>query len=144
MGGLKRTIQYIKADEDNMPMALQIIEFYHDSQVDTSEIGLVFKTHLSFAWEYSPNNEKLKTILAKNVEDTEIVVVIGYSFPFFNREMDRYIFSKMGKLKKVYIQDINPEAVKQSIQAVLPNEKKVFIEPIRDCGQFFSAKRIVV
>lgn len=54
----KSTIQYIKEDEKNMPAALHIIEFYHNSQVDTLGIGLDFKTHLSFAWENLVNKRK--------------------------------------------------------------------------------------
>lgn len=133
----KSTIQYIKDDEKNMPAALQIIEFYHDSQVDTSGIGLDFKTHLSFAWEKSTNNEKIKSTLTQTINDTEIVVVIGYSFPFFNRVTDRAIFSGMPNLKKVYVQDINPDAVIQAIHAVLPSDRIVNIEPIKNCGQFY-------
>lgn len=133
----KSTIQYIKDDEKNMPAALQVIEFYHDSQVDTSEIGLDFKTHLSFAWEKSANNEKIKSTLTQTTNDTEIVVVIGYSFPFFNRVTDRAIFSGMPNLKKVYVQDINPDAVIQAIHAVLPSDRIVNIEPIKNCGQFY-------
>lgn len=133
----KSTIQYIKDDEKNMPAAQQVIEFYHDSQVDTSGIGLDFKTHLSFAWENSTNNEKIKSTLTQTTNDTEIVVVIGYSFPFFNRVTDRAIFSGISNLKKVYVQDINPDAVIQAIHAVLPSDRIVNIEPIKNCGQFY-------
>lgn len=133
----KSTIQFIKQDEENMPAALQVIEFYHDSQVDTSQIGLDFKTHLSFAWEDSDNIEKLKSALSQTTNDTEIVVVIGYSFPFFNRVTDRAIFNGMANLKKVYVQDINADAVVQAIHAVLPLDRKVNIEPIRNCEQFY-------
>lgn len=133
----KSTLRYIEADAENMPAALQMIEFYHDSQIDTSGIGLDFNTHLSFAWENSVNDEKIKETLTNTTEDTEVVVVIGYSFPFFNRVTDRYIFSKMPKLKKVYVQDINPDAVIQAIHAVLPSDRKIAVEPIKACGQFY-------
>ena len=133
----KSTIQYIKNDEATMPEALQLMEFYHDSQVDTSEMGLDFKTHLSFAWEDSPNRERIIGALIKTTENTEYVVVIGYSFPFFNRVTDKAIFSGMKKLKKVYIQDINPHAVKESIQAVLPAGYQIEIVPISNCEQFY-------
>ena len=133
----KSTIQYIKADEENMSAALQLIEFYHDSQVDTSQIGLDFKTHLSFAWEDSDNRDKMRATFAQTTNDTEIVVVIGYSFPFFNRVTDRAIFAGMPNLKKVYVQDLNADAVIQSIKAVLPTDRKIEIQPVRDCGQFY-------
>lgn len=137
----KSTLRYIEEDTENMPAALQVIEFYHDSQVDTSEMGLDFNTHLSFAWENSTNNEKIKDTLSKTIENTEIVVVIGYSFPFFNRVTDRYIFGGMLKLKKVYIQDKNPSAVKQAIEAVLP-DREVNIIPIDNCDQFYLPKEL--
>ena len=137
----KSTLRYIEADADNMPVALQMIEFYHDSQVDTSAMGLDFNTHLSFAWENSENNEKIKNTLTKTTEDTEIVVVIGYSFPFFNRVTDRFIFGGMPKLKTVYIQDKNTSAVKQAIEAVLP-DREVKIIPIDNCDQFFLPKEL--
>lgn len=133
----KSTVGYIEADKENMPAGLQVIEFYHDSQVDTQEIGLDFKTHLSFAWESSPNNDKMKDVLLKTTEDTEQVVVIGYSFPFFNRTMDREIFNGMKNLKKVYVQDVNPSAVVQSLRAVLPEDRSVSIVPIPNCEQFY-------
>lgn len=133
----KSTLRYLEEDAENMSAALQVIEFYHDSQVDTSPMGLEFKTHLSFAWENSSNRGKMDDILAKTTEDTEYVVVIGYSFPFFNRTMDKAIFCGMKNLKKVYIQDIHADAVVQSIRAVLPSERKIVIESIRDCGQFY-------
>ena len=137
----RSTLQYIEEDTENMPAALQVIEFYHDSQVDTSEMGLDFNTHLSFAWENSTNNENIKDTLTKTTEDTEIVVVIGYSFPFFNRVTDRYVFGGMPKLKKVYIQDKNPSAVKLAIEAVLP-DREVNIIPIDNCDQFYLPKEL--
>jgi len=133
----KSTLRYIEEDAENMPVALQVIEFYHDSQVDVSQMGLDLKTHLSFAWENSSNKGMMDDTIAKTTEDTEYVVVIGYSFPFFNRTTDKAIFCGMKNLKKVYVQDIHADAVVQSIRAVLPSERKIVIEAIRDCGQFY-------
>lgn len=75
--------------------------------------------------------------LRETTKDTELVVVIGYSFPFFNRETDREIFKGMPKLKKVYVQDVNPDAVIQSLRAVLPIERKIDVVPEKNCEQFF-------
>jgi hypothetical protein len=44
--------------------------------------------------------------LLKTTQDTEQVVVIGYSFPFFNRQTDREIFGSMANLTKIYVQDM--------------------------------------
>ena len=46
---------------------------------------------------------------------TDILVVIGYSFPIFNREVDNKLFNKMNRLTKVYIQDKYPERIKSTM-----------------------------
>ena len=78
------------------------------------------------------------------VKDAQIMVVIGYSFPFFNRPIDRLIFRKMDKLEKIYIQDLYPENVKQSLRSALTAEEltsrkmmsRIEFIPVND-NQFF-------
>lgn len=77
----------------------------------------------NFAWEsdnnfrdkYQGHSKNLETA-EQIAEDTEILVVIGYSFPIFNREIDNRLFKKMKKLKKVYVQDIEPERIQSTMQ----------------------------
>jgi hypothetical protein len=78
---------------------------------------------LNFAWENDNNYIDKYRGHSKNLEEaehiaseTEILVVIGYSFPIFNREIDNILFKKMQKLKKVYIQDREPEKIKSTMQ----------------------------
>lgn len=132
----KPVVEIIKEDE-KMTVPMQLIEFYHNAHVDTSDLGVDFTTHLSFAWEDSNNKENMHAALKETTSDTEIVVVIGYSFPFFNRVTDRQLFGGMPSLRRVYVQDINPEAVVQSIQGVLPVGRKIEVIPIRECSQFY-------
>ncbi len=69
--------------------------------------------------------------------DTSILVIIGYTFPFFNRAIDRKVIGAMTKLDRVYIQDIEPEKVRDtffSIRSDLPENK---IKLIKNCDQFF-------
>jgi hypothetical protein len=46
----------------------------------------------------------------------EVLVIIGYSFPFFNREVDNALFMQMTSLKKIYIQDVNPQNIYETMQ----------------------------
>ena len=124
-------------NNDKTPYAIQIIRFYSNCLADTSSMGFQYKTHLSFAWEKSPNDENMMQSLRETTKDAEQVVVIGYSFPFFNRETDRTIFRGMPNLMRVYVQDINPDAVIQSLNAVLPAGRKVDIVPVKNCEQFY-------
>lgn len=64
-------------------------------------------SRLNFAWE-KETKAKNEEILKIMLKDVSILVVIGYSFPFFNREMDSSIFEilqNQGNLKKIYFQD---------------------------------------
>lgn len=79
------------------------------------------KNALSFAWEGSEFEFEQKYL--SKLPDTEILVIIGYSFPYFNREVDRQIIRNMPNLKKVYIQDPYAEEVKESFEAALSEDQ---------------------
>lgn len=98
---------------------------------ENSELIIKDGELISFAWEnlnedYSfKENEVLSNALSV-AEKTEILVIIGYSFPIFNREIDRKIIEIM-KIQKVYIQDKEPEKIK----SIMINAFKAF-QPIDD------------
>jgi hypothetical protein len=125
-----------------VPPILQLIMVYSDLTAGAEPSRYQFLNHLSFAWEPSAQRDSMMNAIATTVEDTESVVVIGYSFPFFNREIDREIFSKMARLKLIYIQDPNPEAVKPSLLAVLPAKSTAEIICLKDCNQFYLPREL--
>lgn len=75
------------------------------------EISKSCETMLSFGWENNhmiSNPSILDSILKSTINETEILVIIGYSFPFFNRELDQIFFDSVlsgGKLTKIIYQD---------------------------------------
>lgn len=130
------TIALIKATEKTTSAALLLIHFYNDARSDTTDLGYQMRTHLSFAWETVSNHDNMMESLSRTTLDTELVVVIGYSFPFFNRQTDREIMRSMANLKKIYVQDMNADEVEQSLLAVLPEDKNIKIEKNYNCSQF--------
>lgn len=72
---------------------------------------------LSYAWEHKGEDALLDTISTR-VVNTEVLVIIGYSFPYVNRKYDRHIFNSMTQLKKIYIQDKNPKYIEDRIKAI--------------------------
>lgn len=113
---------------------INAIDFYQKSNW-RSVVSL--HTHLSYAWEHDIDSvfyEKLQD----GLEKTTILVVIGYSFPYFNREIDkRLLFNYMPGLKKVYFQDEKPDNVKEryrALNSVILNENLV---SIHDTYQFY-------
>lgn len=93
---------------------------------------------LSYVWETRTHENFFLPMLMDIVRPADILVVIGYSFPFVNRGMDNRIFSNMPLLKKVYIQDINANHIIEIIK-----ERKGFwnrniqFVPINNVSQFF-------
>lgn len=123
--------------DDKLPKDIQLIIFYGDSKADTSQMGFQFTPHLSFAWEQTPNQSKMMEYIKQASQDTISLVVIGYSFPFFNRDVDRSIIANMPQLKTIYIQDPNAESIEQSLRAVLPDGVSIKIEHRKNCDQFY-------
>jgi len=98
--------------------------------VFVTDIGRPF-FNIQFAWEQDP--VIFQRNIAPAIEDTTILIDIGYSFPFFNRDVDRILLNCMIKLKKIYIQVLRPEhdAIKsrlQSIISVLPEVQYIYDE----------------
>nr|WP_288210272.1 hypothetical protein [uncultured Dysgonomonas sp.] len=93
---------------------------------------------LSFAWEtfnYEYQIDIVEHTLSMT-EETEILIVIGYSFPYFNREIDRKIIGNMKNLKKVYFQAPDAENLKErflSIRTDIPQDQLLCRH---DVGQF--------
>ena len=94
------------------------------------------RSALSFAWD--KQEDWFSNRIKKSVEGASILVVIGYSFPFFNRSVDRMIFESMPMLKKIYVQDIRPEGVVESVNNFyMTDVLKPQIIPIRNTMQFY-------
>ncbi len=95
---------------------------------------------LLFAWEKECFEEKSK-ILFNNISDTEILIIIGYTFPFFNRETDRKIFENMPNLKQIYIQDPLAEDIKDFLYSVLTKEQRkqlhLNVKLVKNTANFF-------
>ncbi len=73
-----------------------------------------FDSYIKYAWEHDFENSFFKKI-SEVMYQTDVLVIIGYSFPAFNRNIDQFLFNKMhpNKIKKIVYQD--PNATKQMI-----------------------------
>lgn len=100
------------------------------------------RTLLSFAWEreWEESTKELIKMTQAAIERTDVLVTIGYSFPFFNRDLDRELINSMamgGSLKKIYVQDKTPHKIIEKISSVLPEEHKIKLIPIDAVDQFY-------
>lgn len=93
-------------------------------------------SNINFSWEKGPFGSKTKNTAKEKLKATDILVVIGYSFPIFNRQVDIDLFSEFKG--KVYLQDIpeRAEQIKNQLDALQPG-LSTRCEIQTDCEQFF-------
>lgn len=93
---------------------------------------------VSFAWErkFKRGDIDIVNVAKKETSNTNILIIIGYSFPYFNRDIDKEIILSMKSLEKIYIQ--SPEAlnIKDRILTIIPTFDKDNIVIHSDVGQF--------
>ena len=96
----------------------------------------LMKSSLSFAWE--PERPELNFIeqVKESIKDTTTLVIIGYSFPFFNRNIDRNIIGSMEHLTSVYFQAPDAEIIKERFRAIKDNIIGIELISKFDVGQF--------
>ena len=140
--------KHIKRGKDNSPeflreAAVNRMQFTHDDVVkNTLEIAAAFEKRpdlepsISYAWEPSPLYQTFQRELLESIASTVAVVAIGYSFPFYNRAVDREILGSMTKLKKVYLQvpETDQKEFRNRILATVGRE--IDIVEISDMRQF--------
>ena len=76
---------------------------------------------ISYAWE--DDYGFIDKVLALT-DDTETLVIIGYSLPDVNRSIDYKLINGMKNLKSVIIQDRECENVKNRFLELIPEEKR--------------------
>ena len=99
--------------------------------------GRTNNTHLSFAFDNTCPSNKIMTSIDNIIRRTDALVIIGYTFPFFNRKIDRQILQGLEDGVKIYIQDPYPERIRQSLKAVLPDVIDENITTLSQVDQFF-------
>lgn len=99
-------------------------------------IGILSRKHIpvfSFAWETESNEKSIIKMAREATEDSIALVVIGYSFPIFNRNTDREIIGAMKNLKRVYFQAPDAEILIERFKAIKNDIKEKNIELIPKC-----------
>lgn len=95
--------------------------------------------HIKYAWEHDLKSNWIKNI-SKTMAETEILIIIGYSFPPFNRDIDQQLFASLisPTLKKIVFQDPNAdmEVIKNLFISSPPMGSKIVIEN-SNMSQFF-------
>jgi len=100
-----------------------------------------FDNYIRYAWEHNLEDDFFKKI-SEVMHQTDVLIIIGYSFPAFNRKIDQFLFNKMhpNKIKKIIYQD--PNATKQMIANLFEKpenyiDKIEIISDLKELKQFY-------
>jgi hypothetical protein len=97
--------------------------------------NLKIKNLLKFGWEVDKDITSTIVSINDKLTNAESLIIIGYSFPFFNRKYDEMIIAKFCEStspKKIYIQNPynNTEAFKQRFKI---DNRRIEVIYIDDC-----------
>ena len=97
---------------------------------------------IKFAWE---SENKVAPIAKLLIDGSDNIVVIGYTFPLYNRLVDLKYFNNLTNSKRLYIQDPNSEQMSESYKidfALKSLSESGLIKPIEECNSFFVPSNI--
>ncbi len=130
--------------DKNAKNLVELSKFFYGNDIvnELSVINKILKNDnyentLSYSWE---RDKSFMSKIAERVRETTSLIIIGYSFPYVNRDVDREILQKMTSLRKIYIQNPNASEIKESIEATLsPMQTKniEFVFKDKNLSQFF-------
>ncbi|MBV6647072.1 MAG: hypothetical protein KI790_16565 [Cyclobacteriaceae bacterium] len=89
---------------------------FEDLVQSISNIYNSSNSFLFFGWDEENTSINLAY---EEFQETDVLVVCGYSFPSFNKKVDYTIIESMKALKKIYIQDLTPENVKSKLEMLV-------------------------
>lgn len=119
---------------------IENLVYLYSIGLNSNWVANKIKPGISFAWEDENSINRLYSKISQAVAETDILIIIGYSFPFFNRSIDKQILDsiKKGGLK-VYFQGLEPEDVlfsrfKNATSRIFPDSDMV---KIQDLKQFY-------
>ena len=95
-----------------------------------------FSNRIHFAWENKPEFDPNRVFHL--LEEAKYIVIIGYSFPEFNREMDKKLIDKaaLGHNKKFIIQDTieNIDRIESRLKSI---KSGISVTKVTDLNQFY-------
>jgi hypothetical protein len=89
--------------------------YLYEKNMELGSVG----SEISFAWEGYTKNQLDHRIDELKLPDVKVIVVIGYSFPYFNREVDGRILMQCTHAHTVYLQ--YPKGEHTSVRKRLEN-----------------------
>lgn len=97
---------------------------------------------ITFSWENSKYKKKQMEVAQRHFKKASSLVVIGYSFPTFNKRIDQMLLNSLPSKVKIYIQCHNDtNKVVERVQMMIPNyvtkDHRQEVIPVYDSDEFY-------
>ena len=104
----------------------ELLETISQVQGYSSGNESTFLKYFNFSWEMEGwdvpiyrSKSLLLNEITNSIGNSDVLIIVGYSFPSFNHDIDLELFSK-SKFKKIIIQDVTPEIIKSRLHSLIP------------------------
>ncbi len=96
-----------------------------------------YENTINYSWENSTIVKQVREFAINQTKQTKELIIIGYSFPTFNRNLDKLILNNMSKLDKVYLQlpKNSIDSVAYRIQSLI--DKEIELIKIDQVDEFY-------
>lgn len=118
--------------KDVFPLVLDnlLIRYYRLSRFIDNYASILY------SWENDELSKNIRQTAKSISQHTTFLIVIGYSFPIFNRPIDSAIINNMRSLRKVYIQS-KKETIKDVVLRFKAISERPDVEEITDEHEFY-------
>ena len=122
--------QELKSDKIEKTLKI-ILEYYFKQRNEN-----ILENTITFSWEKTPLIQNTHKIAKDIINKTDILIIVGYSFPFFNRIIDQQILKSFKEFNKIYIQDIKDYSlsIKETLISIIGDEYTDKIIPLKNLG----------
>lgn len=122
--------------EEKQQIVIKLINNYVATIKDTDR-----SSSIMFAWEKNDLTYRVREYAKNKTRDTFILTVIGYSFPTFNRNIDKDLLNNMPHLIKIVLQgkQADLESMEYKVRSLLPSgrDRSIKFEKIAATDEFF-------
>lgn len=110
------------------PLLQNYVHYTHEQKYEPS---------ISFSWENSVGACDIQNEIQDLLHGTKTLVIIGYSFPYFNRKMDRKILDSITNSVDIHIQDPNANSLIENVRNLRTGPYGQTIKAITSTDQFY-------
>ncbi len=105
-----------------------------------------YNSLLKYSWDYETEVNNARKRAKDLINNTDHLIIIGYSFPIYNRVVDKEIFSAIMPNTKITLQVLKDDfdSYRERLVSILPHLSKNDINFYDDIRQFYIPNELLI